>query len=217
MKIKKLRKRKFRHLTDEQFKNPLLPLVELCCSETSLDYLAEETHQFIRATNGRNTGFVGSDYGNMYFFYERFCKYIELLYVLMVRYPDWKTAKESPLYQTKVMGLSREIYDGDMYRGTLVKFSKLTISEFWNLRKFMESFFAFKTLDEWRNTLDDMMRMVLSDESFTEYNKHAYQIFEYLDKLSESMFLAYLIRGKDYMLNHCAERFGIKKKKLVDA
>lgn len=217
MKIKKLKRRKFRHLTNEEFENPLIALVELCCSETSLDYVVEDTHRFIRATVCPNNGFSGQNYGEMFFLYERFLKHIELLYVLMVRYPDWKTAKESPLYRTKVVGFSREIYDEDMYRGTLVKFSKLTIDEFWDLRKFMEIFFDFKTLDEWQDTLDDMIRLVFSDESFSEYYDNAYQIFEYLDKLSEAMFLAYLIRGKDYMLGHCAERFGVKKKKLVDA
>ncbi|MEC3879816.1 hypothetical protein [Parapedobacter sp. 10938] len=217
MEIKKLKRRKFRHLTDEEFENPLIALVELCCSETSLDYTAEDTHRFIRATACRNSGFNGQDYGEMFFLYERFLKHIELLYVLMVRYPDWKTARESPLYRTEVVGLCREIYDEDMYKGTLVKFNKLTIDEFWDLRRFMEVFFTFKTLAEWQTTLDEMIRLVFSDESFSEYYDNAYQIFEYLDKLSEAMFLAYLIRGKSYMLSHCAERFGIKKKKLVDA
>ena|SRR5690606_34931916 len=217
MGIQKLKRRKFRYLTDEEFENPLIALVELCCSETSLDYVAEDTHRFIRATTCRNSGFSNQNFGEMFFIYERFLKHIELLYVLMVRYPEWKTAKESPLYQTRVIGLCREIYDEDMYQGTLVKFSKLTLDEFWDLRKFMEIFFDFKTLDGWQDILDDMMRLVFSDESFSEYHDDAYQIFEYLDKLSEAMFLAYLIRGKEYMLSHCAKRFGIKKKKLVDA
>lgn len=217
MKIKKLKRRKFQYLTKEEFDNPLLPLVALCCSETSLDYAVGDTHQFIRATNGRNTGFVGSDYANMYFFYERFCKHIELLYVLMHRFPDWKLAKDGPLYRVRVMGRAKEVYDGDMFDGTTMQFNKLSKTEFWDLRLFMKSLFAFKTLDEWRDTLDDMVRMIFGDESFSEYYDNAYQIFEFLDKLCEAMFLAYLIRGKDYMLNHCAKRFGIKKKKLIDA
>ena len=217
MKVKKLKRWKFRHLTDEAFKNPLMPLVELCCSETSLDYVAEDTHRFIRATVCRNSGFDNQDFSEMYFFYERFLKHIELLYVLMVRYPDWKVAKHSPLYQAEVIGRSRTIDDDDMFGGTRMKFSKLAENEFWDLGDFMESFFAFQTLDEWRDILDDMIRMVFSDESFSTYNKNAYQIFEYLDKLSEAMFLAYIVHGKNYMLGHCAERFGIKKKKLVDA
>ncbi len=217
MKIKKFKRRKFRHLTDEDLKNPLLPLVELCCSETSLNYVAEDTHRFIRATAGSNTGFTGSDYAEMYFFYERFCKHIELLYVLMHRFPDWQLAKDGPLYRTTVMGLSKEVYDGDMFGGTTMQFDKLTQTEFWNLHQFMKSFFAFRTLAAWQYTLNDMMRCIFGDEPFSQYDEESFRLFEYLDKLGEAMFLAYLIRGKDHMLGHCANRFGIKKKKLVDA
>ena len=217
MGIQKLKRRNFRHLTDNEFENPLLPLVELCCSETSLDYVVEDTHRFIRATSGSNIGFTGRDYGEMYFFYERFCKHIELLYVLMSRYPDWQLAKGSPLYRVTVQGRSKEVYDGYMFSGTTMRFDKLTQTEFWNLHQFMKSFFTFKTLLAWQSALDDMMRCTFGDEAFSQYNEESFQLFEYLDKLGEAMFLAYLIRGKDYMLGHCAERYGIKKKKLVDA
>lgn len=217
MKIKKLKRKNFRHLTDEEFQNPLIALVELCCSETSLDYVVEDTHQFIRATNGKNTGFVGYDYANMYFLYERFCKHIELLYVLMIRFPDWKLAEDGPLYRVEVMGNSKEVHDEDLFGGTTMRFDKLTKTEFWNLHQFMTSFFTFKSLSEWQYTLNDMMRCVFGTEAFSEYDRESFRVFESLDKLSEAMFLAYLVRGKDYMLNHCAKRFGIKKKKLVDA
>ena len=149
MKVKKLKRSAFRHLTDDEFKNPLRPLVELCCSETSLDYVTEETHRFIRATTGRNTGFVGVDYAEMYFLYERFCKHVELLYLLMVRFPDWQLAEDGPLYRVRVMGLSKEVHDEDMFRGTTMQFDKLTETEFWDLHQFMKSFFAFKTLASW--------------------------------------------------------------------
>ena len=217
MKIKKLKPKNFQHLTEAELRTPLLPLVELCCSETSLDYVAAETHRFIRATNGRNTGFTGVDYAEMYFLYERFCKHVELLYVLMIRFPDWQLAQDGPLYRVTVQGRSKEVYDEDLFGGTIMTFDKLTESEFWNLHRFMASFFAFKTPDAWKYTLNDMMRCVFGTDAFSEYDQESFRVFEYLDKLSEAMFLAYLIRGKDYMLGHCAEQFGINKKKLVDA
>ena len=62
-----------------------------------------------------------------------------------------------------------------------------------------------------------MMRCVFGTEAFTEYDTESFRTFDYLDKLGQALFLAYLIRGKDYMLGHCPGQFGIKKKKLVDA
>ncbi len=216
MKIKKLKKRNLRQLTGKEFKNPLLPLVELCCSETSLDYLVEDTHRFIRATSCEVSGFTASDFGEMLFFYERFLKHIELLYLFMSCYPDWRVSKDSPFYDIPVSTGRRTIYDADMFGGTYLKFHKLAENEFWDLRVFMESFFTFKPLREWRHTLDDMLYHVFSDETFPQYHTDAFQTFAYLDKLSEAMFLAYLIHGKPYMLSHCAEHFGNNKKKLAD-
>ncbi len=217
MKTKRLKRKNFRHLTDEEFENPLLPLVHLCCSETSLHHVVDDTHRFIRATTCQNTGFHSRDFADMYYFYERFGKHIEVLYLLMIRFPDWKTAKGGPLYEVSSKGNLHEILDEDMFGGTIMRFEKLATHEFWDLGKFMKSFFALKTLDEWRASLDEMIRFVFSDEAFPQYAPHSYEAFEHLDKLGEAMFLAYLIRGKDYMLNHCAERFGVNKKKLVDA
>lgn len=217
MEIKKLKRRNFWHLTDHEFENPLFPLVELCCSETSLTYVVDDTNRFIRAANCDNRGFSANDFGEMHFIYERFLKHIELLYIYQARYPDWTLADKGPLYRAKVIGLLREVHDEDMFGGTTMRFDSVTETEFWDLGVFMKNFFAFKNLDEWRDILDDLIRHILSEEVFSQDCRDATHIFEYLDKLSEAMFLAYLIRGKDYMLAHCAERFGIKRKKLVDA
>gem|GEM_PF-6426807 len=51
MRTKKPKWKHFRHLTKVAFENPLRPLVELCCSETSLDYVTEDTRRFIRGNH----------------------------------------------------------------------------------------------------------------------------------------------------------------------
>lgn len=216
-KAKKLKWKHFRHLTSEEFDNPLLPLIELCCSETDLYYLREDTHRFIRATSCHNVDFDEENYGEMFFFYQRFQKHIELLYLLAHRYPDWKASIKSPLYQLKIIGRSYTLVDDDIKGETTLNFRKLSKNEVMDIGLFMNKFFNFMTLQEWRDTMDDLIRAVFSRESFSEYEPQAFHIYEYLEKLSEAMFLTYEIRGKAYMLEHHADRFGIKRKKLVDA
>ncbi len=216
-KTQKLKKRNFTHLTQEEFGNPLLPLVELCCSETDLHYLRDDIHRFIRSTTCRNTGFDEDDYGEMFFFYLRFLKHIELIYLLMHRYPDWSASTNSPFYRLEIIGRSYTIYDDDCKGEKILRFRKLTKEEVLDVSLFMRSFFDFRTLPQWKETIDDLMRALFSEEPFSEYDSEAFQVYEYLEKLGEALFLAYEIRGKEYMLNHCADRFGIKKKKLVDA
>lgn len=123
----------------------------------------------------------------------------------------------SPLYQYEIHGHLKTIHDEDMYNGTTLKFEALNKAEFLDLRRFMTDFFEYKSLNKWWEIMQDMIETVFSEESFTEYHDDASQIFGYLDKLGEAMFLAYEIRGKAYMLEHYADRFGIKRKQLVDA
>lgn len=216
-KTQKLKKRNFIHLTQAEFDNPLLTLVELCCSETDLHYLRDDIHRFVRATTCRNTGFKEEDYGEMFFFYLRFLKHIELLYLLMHRYPDWKASTSSPLYRLEIIGRSYTIHDDDIKGISELRFWKLNKEEVLDVSAFMRSFFDFRSLSEWREIMDDLMRALFSKEPFSEYNPEAFQVYEYLEKLGEALFLAYEVHGKEYMLSHCADRFGIKKKKLVDA
>lgn len=215
----KTRKKLKRHLKDLMYKNrhPLEELIDFCCSQTSFTYWRDDIQQFIRATCCENTGFKGEDYGNMLFFYRRLCVHIELLYTLMHSYPDWKTSFDSPLYQLTIIGGYIALTDEDMKSEPTLKFNKLTEREVLDLHSFMYDFFAFKSPSDWQHTLDNMLDMVFSSEPFSQDNPEAFQIFEFLEKLGEAIFLAYEIRGKEYMLSHYAERFGIKKKKLVDA
>ncbi len=98
----------------------------------------------------------------------------------------------------------------------LLKFEKLAEEEVLDLCVFMRRLFKFRSLRSWYTEMDNLMESVFQDEPYPQDNEHAFEVFEQLEKLGEAMFLAYEIRGKEYMLSHCAERFGIKKKKLVD-
>jgi len=216
-KAKKLKRRNFIHLTQEEFDNPLLALVELCCSETDLHYLRDDIHRFIRATTCHNTGFREEDYGEMFFHYLRFLKHIELLYLLMLRYIDWKASTNSLLYRLENIGRSYTIHDDDNKRISELRFWKLSKEEVLDVSLFMRSFFDFRSLSAWKETLNDLVQALFSKESFSEYDHEAFLVYEHLEKLGEALFLAYEIQGKEYMLTHCADRFGIKKKKLVDA
>lgn len=211
---KKLKKRLKRRMSDNHL---LDKLIDFCCSQTTFTYWRDDIQQFIRATCCENTGFSGVDYGNMLFFYQRLRSHIDLLHELMECYPDWRTSFDSPFYQLTIMGNHITITDDDMQGGTTWKFNKLTKKEVLDLNVFMHDFFVFKSRQNWQHTLDLMLEMVFSSEPFSQDNPDAYQIFEFLEKLGEAIFLAYQIRGKEHMLNHHAERFGIKKKKLVDA
>jgi len=216
-KNQKPKKKTLSHLTPQEFDNPLLPLVQICCSETDIAYLRDDIHRFIRATTCRNIGFHEDDYGSMFYFYRRFLKHIELLYLLMHRYSDWQASKSTPFYQLRIIGYSYTIIDKDMKGETKLDFVKLSKEEVEDVSRFMQSFFNFRTLPQWLNTMDDLMESIFSAEPFSEYDSDAFHVYEYLEKLGEALFLSYEIRGKEYMLSHCADRFGIKKKKLVDA
>lgn len=215
-KSQKLKKHRLPHLTREDVNNPLFTLVELCCSETDLHHLRNDTLQFIRSTACQNSGFDEEDYGTMFFFYLRFLKHIELLYVLMHRYPDWSASTDSPFYRLEITGYSYTIVDDDFKGSTKLEFWKLGKEEVLDVSVFMRSFFKFRTLRQWQMTVDDLVQTVFSRETFSEYDNDAFQVYEYLEKLAEALFLAYEIHGKEYMLMHCADRFGINKKKLVD-
>ncbi|WP_353127341.1 hypothetical protein [Parapedobacter pyrenivorans] len=216
MKTKKPKWRHFNHLTKEEFENPLLPLLELCCSATSLEYHRSDIHHFARASCCHNTGFSPVDFSEMYFLYKQLSNHIELLYLLMHRYSEWQISLTSPLYQCEVQGLSKIIHDDDMFGGTTMHFEALSKAEFMDLSVFMNNFFKFKSLRSWRETMQELIEAIFSDESFSQYQHDAQQVFQYLDKLGEAAFLAYELHGKAYMLEHHADRFGIKRKKLVD-
>ncbi len=214
--IKMLKKRTFRHLDVSEIEDPLFPLMELCCSETTLDYYRREINLFTRASCCHNIKFRPVDFGLMYFVYNMLCKHMELLFVFMHRYNDWTLSPSTSLYQYQKIGNYKTVYDEDMYHGTTMEFKALNNAEFVDLKLFMDNFFQFQSLMNWRRTMDSMMDLVFSEESFGQLYDEAQQIFEYLDKLGEAMFLAYEIHGKAYMLEHHADRFGIKRGKPVD-
>lgn len=198
--------------------HPLDELIDFCCSQTTLSYWRQDIHQFIRATCCDNTGFTGIDYSNMLFFYRRLYDHITLLYQLMSCYPDWKASLTHPLYQLTIIGHQITLIDEDMNDGdTTLKFNNLTKKEVLDLQSFMYRFFEFKSVIGWQHTLDNMLDSVFSNEAFSQDNPEAFQVFEFIAKLGEALFLAYEIRGKEYMLAHHAEHYGIRNKKLVDA
>lgn len=204
------------HLGICEINDPLFPLVELCCNETSLAYYRNDINRFTRASCCHNVDFRPVDFGEMYYMYKRLSYQIELLFVLMHQHEEWKLSLSNPLYQCTVHGNYKIIHDEDMYEGTTMQFWALATTEFANLQLFMHDFFKFKSLGNWRRTMDGMFNLVFSEESFSEHDDDARHIFEYLDKLGEAMFVAYEIRGKAYMLEHYADRFGIKKDQLAD-
>ncbi len=213
---KKLKLKDFRYLTKDVFNQPLEALVEFCCSSTNLSYWRQDIHEFIRATCCKNTGFDNNDYGNVHFTYQRLLTHLELFYLLMHHYPTWKTSTDNPLYSLTISGYYMVIHDEDMKGERLLKFEKLAEEEVLDLCVFMRRLFKFRSLRSWYTEMDNLMESVFQDEPYPQDNEHAFEVFEQLEKLGEAMFLAYEIRGKEYMLSHCAERFGIKKKKLVD-
>ena len=197
--------------------NPLDSIIDFCYCQTSLNYWRHDIQQFIRASCCQNTGFTGADYGNMLAHYRHLYEHIQSLHVLLYSYPDWKTSFNHPCYQLTVTGNFITIVDHDMKDDSTLKFSSLSKDEILNLQLFMRRFFEFKPLHGWLHTLDRMFEMVFSPETFAQGNPEAFKIFSFLEKLGEAIFLVYEIRGKEHLLAHHAEHYGIPRKKLVDA
>jgi|GEM_PF-1254570 len=186
----------FRYLKEDAIENPFLFFREFCFTETDLELFRQDISAIIHAAGTKKTDHNGKFYKNSdeyVYNHRRIVEALEALWVLHHQSaPELSIQASHPLYQTtrwKRDGIDVEA----RLDGPAKHYRKLDNMEINNIRLFLKDFFLHSDINEWRETLDDLLSYSHMDESIAHessyFSRELIPIAEYLEKMAEALFL----------------------------
>lgn len=185
----------FRYLTEVDVQNPLSFVKNFCHFETEVEIFREDIRFLLNAASTRKSDFNGKFYVNSEdyaFNLQQMISVIEVLWVLYHRpIPKLKISDTHPLYQksswvTDGIDIQKRINNGAAH------FRMLENREINDIWIFLEDFFSYRDLNEWRKILDDLLIYAYTNDSIfngTDLLYESVAIREYLEKSIEAIFL----------------------------
>src|SRR5690606_2815667 len=192
---------RFRFLTKKEIKNPLYAVAEFCRNVTDLHGWRKDIDKIIRVSATNCVGLKRRDFSNMHFCWRELCRHIELIYVLKHTFNQWNIIPQSPYYELKRYPNVVIIYDDTLYGGTHFEFDRLPSQQVDDIGMFISKFFHFKSLRSWQLLMDKLLSTLFSETKLSDYAKYCGQeskIYQYLEKLTEAIFLHYIMKAKDH-------------------
>jgi len=169
-----LSKTRFRHLRAEEIENPLAYINELCEQETALHYLNRDILDLVKTAYSYREEFFEGIHKSYAYNQIQVIKVVEILFVLHCGKLDLKPGNVRS-YENKFSYLSRE--------------------EMNDIRVFLDDFFAFRSLSEWHEFIDDLLIYAYKEGGEGLFNdvKEPFKMMAYFEKLAEAIFLIYEI------------------------
>ena len=187
----------FRYMTAEEFNNPFSYVYQLFRHETDIDYLREDITDLIRsAFSDQDAGILRKGRFQEYAFTQRrLIKMMETAFRIMQITPEIIFPEDHP-WQTTL----RQPAGPDRIRrprsGYFQQFQILNYEEIIHPVASLTSFFSYRTLEEWREILDDLLGYAYdeSDPIGSREQGHAFKIMDELERLTETLYVIYEIR-----------------------
>ncbi|MEC3881103.1 hypothetical protein [Parapedobacter sp. 10938] len=166
---------RFRHLSAEEIENPLTYIEELCERETALYYLNRDILDLVKTAYSYREEFFEGIHKSYAYNQIQVIKVVEILFVLYCGKLDLKSGN---------------------VRSYENNFSCLNRDEMNDIRVFLDDFFAFHSLSEWHEFIDDLLIHAYKEGSEGLFNnvKEPFKVMAYFEKLAEAIFLVYEIQ-----------------------
>lgn len=204
----------FRYITKKEFKDPLYAIADFCRSICSLSGYKDDIKKIICTSNAFPHRRKPMEISNLLFSWKQIVKHIELLYVLAHKKVDW-TIRSDTAYHKQVINLNaRWVHDETLYGGTYLNFEQLKLAEMNNIGVFIKKFFKFKALRDWYGTMDEILETFFEDTSLSDlfdYADDQAKIFNYLEKLPDTIFLIYATKAREHIFKYHVKEFGLEK------
>jgi len=185
----------FRYLKEEDIQTPLSFVKEFCSFETEVETFREEVHFLINAATTRKSDFNGKFYVNSEDYAYNLRQMISVVEVLWIlhHHPilQFNISETHPLYQKppqKRAGIDVQ----KRINNNVANFRKLEDREINDISIFLDEFFSYRNLNEWRELLDDLLTYAYTNDSIFDGTTLLYEsvaIREYLEKMAEAVFL----------------------------
>jgi len=180
----------FRYLHDDEIADPLYYISAFCEAETDLYYFREDILGFLKS--GFAHHMVGPAGQNPYFAdtQQELIRMIELLYVVYAGGIDIRLPTDHPYSQNTQIPFIDRLKTGCALTRTDFLYRSLTTDEMVDIRNFLGRFFSFKTLDEWRQLLDELLSSAYLAEvgGVMTYPSSIFTVIELVEKLAEAFF-----------------------------
>lgn len=186
----------FRYLKADAMKDPVWFIKRFCSTETELELFRQDINFLIQAAGTKIKDHQGKfyRYADEYVYNHR--KIIEAIECLWVFFhldlSNLQLTDHHPLFQTskwKKEGIDVK----ERLAGPAKHFRKLENKEINNVFLFLQDFFLFNDLNEWREVLDDLLSYAHIDESIAfesaYFSCELIPIASYLEKMVEALFL----------------------------
>lgn len=190
-----IRTSNFRYLTEDAIQTPLSFIENFCYFETEVETFRKDILFFLHAATTRKSDFNGKFYVNSEDYAYNCRQLISVIEVLWVLYhqpiPQLRIPDTHPLYQKSSWATDRIDIEKRINSGA-AHFRKLENREINDIGFFLEEFFLYRNLNEWREILDDLLTYAYTNESIFDGTELLYEsvaIYEYLEKAVEAIFL----------------------------
>lgn len=170
-----LNQTRFRHLRAEEIENPFTYINELCEHETELYYLNRDILDLVKTAYSYREEFFEGIHKSYAYNQIQVIKVVEILFVLHCSKLDLKPGNVRS-YVNNYRYLNRE--------------------EINDIRVFLGDFFAFRSLSEWHEFIDDLLIYAYKegDEGLFNDVDKPFKVMAYFEKLAEAFFLVYEIQ-----------------------
>ena len=164
----------FRYLSVNEIEDPFAFVSEFCETEAELHYLKRDTIHLLKTAYSYGEEFYAGTSKQYGYCQITLIKVIEIMYVL---------------YCGKI-----ELKPGNI-RSYENKYEILNNDERNDIRLFLNDFFSYRDLQDWHELMDDLLIYAYKEggEGFFNCLDEPFRTIDYLEKLTESIFLVYEI------------------------
>lgn len=160
----------FRHLSAEEIENPFIYINEFCERETRFHYFRQDILDLLKTAYSLEEKFYSSHSPSYGYDQQQLIRVIEAVYVLYIGEYNFSSGRGKVSVEHHECLTSQEVAD---------------------IGHFLEDFFDYKDLDEWREYLDEILLHAYKEGGvgFFEYDKTPFKTIGLLEKFVEAVFL----------------------------
>jgi len=170
----------FRHLSAEEIENPFIYINEFCEQETRVYYFRQDVLDLLKTAYSYQEKFYTGHSPSYGYYQQQLIRIMEAVYVLYTRGYEFSTEAGKVLVH---------------------RYYSLSNEEIVHINDFLEDFFGYKDLDEWREYLDDILLHAYKEGGvgYFEYDETPFFTIGLLEKFVETIFLIHELTPHERM------------------
>lgn len=201
----------FRFLKISEQLDPHYLIGTLFLNETSVELLRMDFLSLIKSACTHPETYTFGNPQEYVMHHRRCITLLELAYVLRCGNENFKLTEEHYLYRAGNFWFGWLLEQDSKMEYPTFHFRTLLNREINNIDIFFKDLFQFMELEEWIDTLDNILSCAYSNESYDEITDDGVRIvliLDFIEKLVEAIFLIYCLKSHDHIKKTYPEIFG---------